>query len=108
MPLVRYILEAGVDVIIGVDPVQGKGTDLRRLKAATGGAALWGGVNGFLTVEMGAPEEVAKAVREAIDALAPGGAFILSPVDNVRDDSPRAWENVRTVIEACHRFGRYD
>jgi len=109
MPLVPHILAAGVDVIIGLDPVQGKGTDLVALKSATAGrAALWGGVNGFLTVEMGSTDDVVGAVRQAIDALAPGGGFVLSPVDNVRDDSPKARENVRALIDACHRFGRYD
>ena len=75
-------------------------TDFPALKSATAGrAALWGGVNGFLTVEMGSTEEVVGAVRQAIDALAGGGGFILSPVDNVRDDSPKAWENVRVLID---------
>ena len=102
MPLVPAILAAGVDVIIGVDPVQGKGTDLAALKSATAGrAALWGGVNGFLTVERGTPAEVEQAVREALALLGPGGGFILSPVDNVRDDSPATWRNVHALIEAC-------
>jgi hypothetical protein len=108
MPILPHILAAGVDVIIGVDPVQGKGTDLRGLKEAVSNhAALWGGVNGFLTVELGSTDEVRRAVREAIDILAPGSGFILSPVDNVREDSPRAWENVRTLIQTCHAYGKY-
>lgn len=109
MPLVEDILAAGVDVIIGVDPLQGKGTDLQALKQATiGRAALWGGVNGFLTVELASPQETAEAVRQAIESLAPGGGFILSPVDNVRRDEPRVWDNVRALIAACRTYGRYD
>jgi len=108
MPLVPYIMDAGVDVLIGVDPIQGKGTDLRALKQVTAGRmALWGGVSGSVTVELGTAEQTARAVREAIDALAPGGGFILSPVDNVRDETPQSWPNVRALIDACHQCGRY-
>ena len=100
MPMLDLIIEAGVDVLIGVDPIQGKGTDMRELKARTKGRlALWGGVNGFLTVERGTPEEIREAVRTALDTLGPDG-FILSPVDNVRDTSEETWENAMALIEA--------
>ncbi len=109
MPLIPHILAAGVDVIIGVDPVQGKGTDLPRLKQTTmGKTALWGGVSGSMTVELGTAEQTSQAVRQAIDALAPGGGFILSPVDNVRDETPHAWPNVRALIDTCRAYGDYD
>ena len=68
---------------------------------------LWGGVNGFLTVEMGTKTEVQEAVCNAIRTLAPGGGFILSPVDNVRDTSEHAWKNVRALIEAWKEVGEY-
>ena len=100
MPMLDLIIEAGVDVLIGVDPIQGKGTDMRELKARTKGRlALWGGVNGFLTVERGTPEEIREAVRTALDTLGPDG-FILSPVDNVRDTSEETWRNAMALIEA--------
>ena len=96
-PLLR---EAGIDVLVGVDPVQDTGMDMAALKAASGGKfALWGGVNGFLTVERGTRREIRRAVREALDALGPSG-LILSPVDNVRDASDGVWRNVLALIEA--------
>jgi len=100
MPLVDMIMEAGVDVLIGVDPVQDTQMDMRLLKDKTRGRmALWGGVNGFLTVERGTKEEIRAAVSEAIRTLGPEG-FILSPVDNVRDTSDATWERVLTFVEA--------
>jgi len=107
MPLLDMIIEAGVDAIIGVDPVQGKGVELKPLKEkARGKLCLWGGVNGFVTMEMGSPEEVAQETRRAIETLGPDG-FILSPVDNVRDPSERTWKNVMRMIktwrEMCRR-----
>ena len=106
MPLLDMIAEAGVDVIIGVDPVQGKGTDMAEMKRrAAGRIGLWGGVNGFLTVERGTVGEVRDAVERAIAALGPDG-FILSPVDNVRDGSDGVWTNVVALIEAWKEMGR--
>ncbi len=100
MPLLDMILEAGVDINIGVDPVQGKGTDVKALKAKSDGKmCLWGGVNGFLTVERGTEEEIAAAVEGAIGVLSKNGGFILSPVDNVTDDTEKTWRNVKRFIE---------
>jgi len=104
MPLLDMLLEADIDVLIGVDPVQGKGTDLRAMKQKLSGKiCLWGGVNGFITVERGTQAEVREAVETAIEILAPGGGFILSPVDNIRDNSPGTWANVEAFIEAWKR-----
>jgi len=100
MPIAGDLAESGIDVLIGVDPIQGQGTDMPALKQAFAGrAALWGGVNGFITVEMGTPEEIRSAVAEALEALGSQG-FILSPVDNVRDASSAVWERVLSMIEA--------
>ena len=97
MPLIDGIIEAGVDVLVGVDPRE---YELVELKEKTRGKlCLWGGVNGHLTVEMGTPEEVRAEVERAMEKLAPGGGLILSPVDNVRQDSPQIKTNVAALIE---------
>jgi uroporphyrinogen-III decarboxylase len=104
MPLHDMLIELGIDVLIGPDPVQGKGTDLRRMgEQLRGRMSMWGGVNGFVTVERGSKEEIDAAVREAIRALGPEG-LILSPVDNIRDPSDGVWENVLALIESWKRY----
>jgi uroporphyrinogen-III decarboxylase len=104
-PLLDMIMDAGVDVLIGVDPVQGRGTELAEIKRRTvGRMALWGGVNGFLTVEQGEEQEVREAVRQALSVLAPAGGFILSPVDNVTADTPTTWRNVAALIDEWQKF----
>lgn len=101
MPLLPDIRAAGVDCILGVDP---HCWNLEAAREKTGGqVTLWGGVNGHLTVENGAPEQVRAEVRRAMEALAPGGRFILSPVDNVREDSPTARQNVAALINEWQR-----
>jgi hypothetical protein len=96
MPLLEAIAQTGVDVIIGVDP---HAYDLAATKALLGGrVCLWGGVNGHLTVEHGSPADVQREVAHALEILGPDG-LILSPVDNVREDTPVAMRNVHTLIE---------
>jgi uroporphyrinogen-III decarboxylase len=103
LPLLDDFLEAGIDVLIGVDPVQGTQTDLAEIKRRTAGRiSLWGGVSGAVTVEMGEEEEIRAAVRQAIEALGPEG-FILSPVDNITVDAPRTWQNLEVFIDEWKR-----
>jgi len=102
MPLIDLIIESGVDVLVGVDPRE---YDLQALAVkAQGRLCLWGGVNGHITVENGAPEQVAQEVEDAMQRLAPLGGFILSPVDNVREYSPEIEKNVKVLIESWERL----
>jgi uroporphyrinogen decarboxylase len=102
MPLIEMIVEAGVDVIIGIDPAK---WDLPKTKAlTTGKTCLWGGVNGHLTIEQGVAEQVSQEVHQAMQVLAPGGGFILSPVDNVRMNTPQARRNVQTLLDTWRSY----
>jgi uroporphyrinogen-III decarboxylase len=99
LPMLDFYIEAGVDVLIGVDPVQGTHTNLEQMKQKAGGKlSLWGGVSGAVTVEMGSEDEVRAAVARAIEALGPEG-FILSPVDNITVDEPRTWYNIDVLMD---------
>ena len=98
-PLLDYYLEAGIDVLIGVDPAQGTFTDLPLLKQKLGGrVCLWGGVSAAVTVEQGTEYEVRQAVQQAVARLGPQG-FILSPVDNLTVAAPLTWENIDVFID---------
>ena len=103
MPLLDMILEAGVDVLLGVDPVQG-GYDLQAVKAkARGRMCLWGGVNGSM-VEASTPDQIRKTVKEALEILAPDNGFILTPVDGIYDTSDRTKRNLRHFVDAWKDF----
>ena len=65
---------------------------------------LWGGVNGHLTVELGSKEETREEVRRAMRLLGEGGGFILSPVDNVREDTERSRQNVTALIDEWRKI----
>lgn len=104
LPLLDMIIEAKVDVLIGVDPVMGE-ADLKVVREKVHGRLCqWGGVNAPLTVEKGSEKEVRKAVKEALDVMAPGNGFILSPVDDIEDPSEHTWNNVRIFIQAWRNW----
>jgi uroporphyrinogen decarboxylase len=106
MPLLELFTEAGIDVLIGLDPEAWDMADAQRRLG--GKVCLWGGVNGHLTVEQGSSDKVRAEVRRAVRILAPDGGFILSPVDNVRENTPRARENVSALIDEWQRLtGQY-
>ncbi len=99
MGILPHLLDAGVDVLIGVDPVQGVGTDMAAMRATVGDRmALWGGVNGFVTVELGLDDEIRAAVAEALDEMGPTGT-ILSPVDNIRDEADETMRRVGVMAD---------
>lgn len=103
LPLLDDYREMGMDVLIGIDPVQGTHTDLGQIKKqAAGRLCLWGGVSGAVTVEMGEESEIRAAVRRALAELGPEG-FILSPVDNITVDVPKTWSNLQVFIDEWRR-----
>ncbi len=101
-PLFPDLADSGIDVLIGVDPHT---YDLAEAKKAFGGkVCLWGGVNGHLTVEMGTEEQTRSEVRTAMQILSPGGGFILSPVDNVRELNSNSRQNVKALIDEWKKY----
>jgi len=107
LPLVDMMVDAGVDVLLGVDPAQDRTMDLAALQRKVAGRmCLWGGVCGYLTVERGTREDIQQQVRQAIARLAPGGGFILSPVTNVREDNEQVWANLEALIDTWRRLRR--
>jgi uroporphyrinogen-III decarboxylase len=99
-PMLEHYKEAGFDVLIGLDPVQGTHTDMALMKDVLGDQiCLWGGVSAAVTVERGSPEEIRAAIDNAFEILGPAG-FILSPIDNLTVDEPQTWVNIAEFIDA--------
>ena len=105
-PIFDQLLELGVDALVGVDPVQGQGTDLDAFsRRAARRMCLWGGVSAPMTVENAeVPDVIWRAVEEAMSTCGPHGGFILSPVDNLMDTSQAARQNIMEFIRAWKHF----
>ena len=98
MTLGTELMEAGVDLLYYVDPVQDH-VDLAKAKKLFGGKmAVAGGVNSGVTMATGTHEQIRAEVKTALEVFANKGGFILSPVDALFPDTP--WNNVETMIEA--------
>lgn len=97
MPLLELFAEIGVDCLIGVDPAR---WDLKTTIEKLGGkVCLWGGVNGYNTIELGRPDQVRAEIQEAMRLFSPPGGYILSPVDNIREDTCVSRQNIAVMID---------
>ena len=108
LPILDDILDTGIDVLIGLDPKEGKGTDLTSVKKTFSDKkkAVWGGVSGAVTVETGTEKDTEEAVIQALSILGKDGGFILSPVDNVREDTENAWKNTDVFLRTWKKYNR--
>ena len=101
-PYCQDLIEMGVDCLTGVDPVQDK-LDLAQVKREIGGqVCLMGGLNSAVMLSQWDDEQIRAAVRQALEIMAPGGGFILYPVDAVFNTQP--WEKVLVMIDEWKRL----
>jgi hypothetical protein len=104
VPLFPAFREVGFDMYSNFDSLDLKcGLSLVARELGTT-MALCGGVNNQHVLERGSEEEVRKAVRDAFDALAPTGRFVLAPGDSVLATHKAARENVETMIDEWRKL----
>ena len=100
MPFLEFFKEMEIDILYGVDPVQGN-ADLQKVKETLKGrVCIWGGVNSAVTLT-GSKQNVEKAVEEAFRILAPGGGFILGAIDQLFEDT--IWDNFMTMVRTWQK-----
>jgi hypothetical protein len=102
----KDFLDIGFDGLYGADPVQGH-ADLQFLKDTfKGKTCLWGGINGAVTLGEGTKEEIEQAVTDAVGTLAPGGGFVLFPVDQITPET-NSWKKVKIMLDTWKEIGNY-
>ncbi len=103
--LIPLMIERGLDVLQSLQP-EARDMDPRGLKAEFGPKlAFHGGVSIQRTLPFGTPEDVRNEVKDRIEALAPGGGYILCTAHNIQADTPV--ENVFALLCAYKEYGRY-
>jgi uroporphyrinogen-III decarboxylase len=91
------LVDAGVDVLYFVDPIQ-DGLSLAKARELLGDQiTLVGGINA-LSLTPGNWDRIEDQVNQAIDILGPTNRFVLHPVDAIFPDTP--WEGIERLIEA--------
>jgi len=99
--------ETDLDCINPLEPPPMGDCDLAEIKRDFGDRlALMGNLHTTDPMLLGTPEQVTEAARKAIEAAGAGGGFILSTGDQCGRDTPDG--NIRAVVAAAERYGRYD
>ncbi|MDD4192292.1 MAG: uroporphyrinogen decarboxylase family protein [Mangrovibacterium sp.] len=102
--LIPRFIGLGVDIL---DPVQPESMDPVKIKGKYGKQiTLRGGISVQNVISRGTVDEVKAETRRIVEALKPGGGYILSPGHPVlQDDIPA--ENIVAMYETGCEFGRY-
>jgi len=102
-PLIRDLIEIGVDVLEAVQP---EAMDLMCLKREFGrDIGFWGGVGAQSLMARATPAQVIEGVRRTLAVMAPGGGYIAAPCHTLTPEVP--WENVRAFHRAVREYGVY-
>ena len=103
MPLMEDIIGLGVAGVANFEPGP---MDIEEVKRLYGHRiTLIGNIDLHYTLTRGTPEETADEVRRRIEALAPGGRYILASANSLPNYVKP--ENVRAMGEALLRYGAY-
>jgi uroporphyrinogen decarboxylase len=101
--LIPDLLDAGIDVVHPLEPLPA--TDQAQVKKEYyGKLAFLGGIDIGESLT-GSTEGVAVETKRCIQALAPGGGFILAPSNHIQADVPP--ENVGALFESARSLGKY-
>jgi len=91
------LVEAGVDVLYFIDPVQDNLSVSRALELFGNSITLVGGTNS-ISLAVQDKKLIDDQVKESMDILGPTHRFILHPVDALHPDTP--WEGIEMLIES--------
>lgn len=101
-PILELMCDTGAQILEVDHPV-----DLAAAKAQIGDrVCLQGNINPADPIFAGSSEAVDAAAHQCIDDAAGGGGFILSSGCEIPPEAPI--ENIRALVEAAERYGRYD
>ena len=102
-PLIPFMIERGLDILQSLQP-EATGMNPWELKAKFGSKlAFQGGISIQKTLPFGTAEDIRREVKDRVDALAPGGGYILCTAHNIQADT--SVENVKALLKAYDDYG---
>ncbi len=105
-PLIDDFVEIGVDILNPIQTSAGTMSDLHSLKKRHGSNIVFcGGIDTRKVLPCGAVEDVRAEVRRVIEALGPGGGFMVGAVHTIMNDVPP--DNILAMVDAVEEFGQY-
>jgi uroporphyrinogen decarboxylase len=104
-PILDDLIEIGLDVFNPVQP-NVPGHEPQELKETFGDRlSFWGAIDQQHLLPNGTPEEIEADVKAKIDALGPGGGYMIAPAHILQGDTPL--QNIEAFIEAARKHGAY-
>jgi len=104
--LINEFIDTGIEIL---NPIQPAADNMEpwRLKQGFGDRlSFHGGIDLQYVLPKGSVTEVKEHVKERIEALSPGGGYILAPAHSLPDDVPP--QNIVAMLEAANEYGRYN
>jgi len=103
--LIEDFVDMGVEILNPLQPTA-EGMDPTRIKDAYGDRlAFHGAIDNQHLLPRGSVQEVQQAVKRVIDALAPGGGYILAAAHIIEPDVPL--ENIMAMFDTAREHGVY-
>lgn len=102
--LIPELIDCGVDILNPLQPLAA-GMDAYAIKREYGSSLVFHGGVDIQQAMPGTPEQVRADVRRCIDALAPGGGYILSPANHIQSDVPN--RNILELYRCAKELGVY-
>jgi hypothetical protein len=101
--LIPCMMERGLDVLQSLQP-EAEDMNPRVLKAEFGSRlGFQGGISIQDTMPFGTPQDVRDEIKDRVEALAPGGGYILCTAHNIQADVP-----VENAMELFRAYKDYD
>ncbi len=97
----KRLIDAGVDILYFVDPVQDNMSLEMARDMLSAHMTVVGGINS-VSLTTADKEKIQDEVKRAIDVLGPTNRFILHPVDALFPDTP--WESVEILLETWDSY----
>ncbi len=98
------LVEIGFD---GIHPIQPQCMDIGQVKEyLKDKVCIMGNIDCQELLPNGSPGEVENAVKETIEIASPGGGYIISSSNSIHPGVKP--ENYIAMVEAVHKYGRYD
>ena len=100
LPLIKHLIEAGIDVL---NPVQPECMDFKDVFDRYKGQVSFHGTIGTQSVmPFGTPEEVKREVKRNLDIAGQHGGLLVAPTHLIEPEVP--WENILAYAEACKEY----
>ena len=102
--IIDDLIECGVEILNPLQPLAAE-MDSYEIKKKYGDRLCFHGAVDEQFAFVGTKQQLENEINTRIDALAPGGGYIMAPTSNFQDDMPL--DNITSFVELAKTYGKY-